>query len=147
MEELNIQQEKFNLLLENQHEFSLYEQLTLANNLKNKVLSDVTITYSSQIDLELAERKKVLLEDIDMFINSTIQEVITCRIEPTYDNSAVIPNFSVAKQKLEEVLSKEVNKAIFSADKDIFVDMPDVSKHIQSMATIKENCTKNKVFG
>ena len=144
MEELNIQQEKFNLLLENQHEFSLYEQLTLANNLKNKVLSDVTITYSSQIDLELAERKKVLLEDIDMFINSTIQEVITCRIEPTYDNSVVIPNFSVAKQKLEEVLSKEVNKAIFSADKDIFVDMPDVSKHIQSMATIKENCTKNK---
>ena len=144
MEELNIQQEKFNLLLENQHEFSLYEQLTLANNLKNKVLSDVTITYSSQIDLELAERKKVLLEDIDMFINSTIQEVITCRIEPTYDNSVVIPNFSVAKQKLEEVLSKEVNKAIFSADKDIFVDMPDVSKHIQSIATIKENCTKNK---
>lgn len=144
MEELNIQQEKFNLLLENQNEFTLYEQLTLANCLKNKVISNEAITSASQIDLAVAEQKKALLENIDMFINSTIQEVIACRIEPTYDNRVVIPDFSAAKKKLEEIISEEANKTIFSAEKDIFVDIPDISKYIQSLSTIKENCQKNR---
>lgn len=144
MEELNVQLEKFNHLLEYQNKFSLYEQLTLANHLKNKVILDEIITSACQIDIELAEQRRLLLEQINAFIDYIIKRVISCKIDPTYDNRVVIPDFSAAKKKLEEIISEEVNKSIFSAEKDIFVDIPDISKHIQSLSTIKENCQKNK---
>ena len=112
---LNELEEKFLLLKRSAEHLSINEQLTTASAIRDAIVSDDAISDVCAADSAVAERRKKILDEIKLFIDSTIDEKSSNKEFPiNRDGNAIVTDFSMAKKVLGELAAFELQQGVLN---------------------------------
>lgn len=140
--------EKFEILKANKTLFPVCEQLKRASAIRDAIVSDESINSVCKTSDELSAKKKQLLDEIGLFLDSTVKDIVSVKIEPNNEGYATIKDFSNTKKELGKLVTNEIEQNIFNETDDdkpqIFSDIPECLTHLRTLEKVKDSCTSSK---
>lgn len=143
-EKLNAAIEKFDILKESLDDFSIYEQLTMASNIRNNVVADRSITEGCENSQALSDNRKLLLEKITEFQKVTISEVTKDKYFIDCSENVTIEDFIEANESLFGISRDELSGSLNSEGDTLYSKIEESYKHKVTLKNIVDRGTKNE---
>lgn len=143
MNNIQVYEDKFNTLIISGEHFGAYERLTLANGIKDAILSDIEISNLCDDNGDIRHRRTQLLSKIKEYQDSVIVSV-SSRVnnEVTYEGS--IKDFTKARSGLMQLAIDELRSYDNVTIPDVVRSSPKYEEHKRSLNRIFENCANQK---
>lgn len=143
---LNELEEKFFVLKKSAEYLSVNEQLTTASVLRDAIVSDNTIGNACVADSGLLRKKENILNEIKIFINTTIEKVTSEEQKSPESTYATILDFASAKVDLGTLVTEEIDLHMFAENggPQIFPQCTTSVTHMETLKEVKFNCEESK---
>ena len=136
-------EEKFLILKKAAEHLSVNEQLTTASVIRDAIVSDNTISEACTADCAVAERRERILDEIKLFIDSTIDEKNSNReYLINREGHAIVTDFSMAKKVLGELATSELEQSVLNKAEylKLLSEIKEHKKHLDTLKRVESDC-------
>lgn len=143
-EKLNAAIESFEILKESLGYFSIYEQLTMASNIRDNVVDDCIIQEGCKNSQTLSDKRKILFEKISDFQKTIISEVSKENNFIDCNENVSIEDFTEANESLFRISKEELRGSLNCEVDTLYSKIDESDKHRKTLKNIVDRGTKNE---
>lgn len=141
-------EEKINLLRRqrNNTELSIRTFLTLASQIRNSICDDKDVKLFCDSNVDFAQRRKKLLDDIRNIQIEVIDEQTKSNKESVAEKYGKVIEFSKAKEDLVAIIEQEQSLKLFeeTSEPKIYQLMGNCKTHEQTLSRVANSCKNGK---